>query len=321
MKLSSKSYTSLERCLSEQFINESEETLLNRNSLDQKIIQTNNKTKLKNFWNWFGDSKVVDDKGRPLVVYHGSRFKDIIKSFDPKHGFNINAVYFSSSPHVAAHWSGTSTNSFLAEEKLKDKINNATTEKQLLTILNKELADGKIKLEKIKDNEFDQYGYQYRISDGISSAPLGYKNPDVENDYFYPADRRYGMDEVHRNSVEELRKEALYAIERMEKKLYSTGRTYHCYLKIENPLIINADGNSYHSIPFNGKRTNTETIASYAFENNYDGVIIYNVYETDLENQKCDDYIVFDGKQIKNIKNSGKFSLTSDNMFESKNIL
>lgn len=25
------------------------------------------------FWKWFGDSKVVDAKGRPLVVYHGTR--------------------------------------------------------------------------------------------------------------------------------------------------------------------------------------------------------------------------------------------------------
>lgn len=25
---------------------------------------------LRNFWNWFGDSKVVDSQGRPLVVYH-----------------------------------------------------------------------------------------------------------------------------------------------------------------------------------------------------------------------------------------------------------
>jgi hypothetical protein len=24
------------------------------------------------FWRWFGDSKVVDDQGRPLVVYHGT---------------------------------------------------------------------------------------------------------------------------------------------------------------------------------------------------------------------------------------------------------
>jgi len=25
-----------------------------------------------NFWNWFGDSKVVDNQGKPLVVYHGT---------------------------------------------------------------------------------------------------------------------------------------------------------------------------------------------------------------------------------------------------------
>ena len=28
---------------------------------------------LRNFWRWFGDSKVVDAEGRPLVMYHGSR--------------------------------------------------------------------------------------------------------------------------------------------------------------------------------------------------------------------------------------------------------
>lgn len=27
---------------------------------------------IRNFWNWFGDSKVVDEQGRPLVVYHGT---------------------------------------------------------------------------------------------------------------------------------------------------------------------------------------------------------------------------------------------------------
>lgn len=28
-----------------------------------------------NFWRWFGDSKVVDKQGRPLVVYHGTTVK------------------------------------------------------------------------------------------------------------------------------------------------------------------------------------------------------------------------------------------------------
>lgn len=30
---------------------------------------------LRNFYKWFGDSKVVDDQGRPLVVYHGTNEK------------------------------------------------------------------------------------------------------------------------------------------------------------------------------------------------------------------------------------------------------
>ena len=34
---------------------------------------------IRNFWKWFGDSKVVDDQDRPLVVYHGS--KSDIKKF------------------------------------------------------------------------------------------------------------------------------------------------------------------------------------------------------------------------------------------------
>jgi hypothetical protein len=37
----------------------------------------------KNFKNWFGDSKVVDSKGKPLVVYHGTGNLEGIKSFDP----------------------------------------------------------------------------------------------------------------------------------------------------------------------------------------------------------------------------------------------
>ena len=38
---------------------------------------------LTNFWRWFGDSKVVDEQGRPLVVYHGTKAQ-----FDE---FNINS--------------------------------------------------------------------------------------------------------------------------------------------------------------------------------------------------------------------------------------
>jgi len=40
------------------------------NSNGQPIAQT--EEGVRNFWAWFGDSKVVDDQGRPLVVYHST---------------------------------------------------------------------------------------------------------------------------------------------------------------------------------------------------------------------------------------------------------
>lgn len=33
----------------------------------------------QNFWNWFRNSKIVDDKGNPLVVYHGTNDKSFNK--------------------------------------------------------------------------------------------------------------------------------------------------------------------------------------------------------------------------------------------------
>lgn len=41
-----------------------------KNSDGQPIAKS--EPALRNFWKWFGDSKVVDENGRPLVVYHGT---------------------------------------------------------------------------------------------------------------------------------------------------------------------------------------------------------------------------------------------------------
>lgn len=62
---------------------------LNSNGL--RIAQTEDG--IRNFWRWFGDSNVVDSKGRPLVVYHGT--KADIRAFDPaRTGTASDAGYF-----------------------------------------------------------------------------------------------------------------------------------------------------------------------------------------------------------------------------------
>lgn len=65
------------------------------NSLGKPIVPDNTAIKLENFWTWFGNSKVVDNQGRPLVVYHKSPNKDIT-TFKPNlaQGWG-KGVYFS----------------------------------------------------------------------------------------------------------------------------------------------------------------------------------------------------------------------------------
>lgn len=46
------------------------ETLPNENNYGKAIAYTTDA--LRNFWGWFKGSKVVDSKGRPMVMYHGT---------------------------------------------------------------------------------------------------------------------------------------------------------------------------------------------------------------------------------------------------------
>lgn len=72
-----------------------------RNSNGQQIAATLEATEA--FWRWFGDSKVVDDTGRPLVVFHGT--DQDIAEFNAKGGtgktFETGA-FFTSNPHTAS---------------------------------------------------------------------------------------------------------------------------------------------------------------------------------------------------------------------------
>ena len=60
---------------------------------------------VRNFWRWFGDSRVVDAQGRPLVVYHGTAAD--IEKFSYEFVGNGNdqygsGFYFTTSPNTAS---------------------------------------------------------------------------------------------------------------------------------------------------------------------------------------------------------------------------
>jgi hypothetical protein len=65
------------------------------------------------FKQWFGDSKLVDEAGEPLVVYHGSRFSRGFEAFDPTRqgstsdaGFLGKGFYLTTKLRTAAYYAG-----------------------------------------------------------------------------------------------------------------------------------------------------------------------------------------------------------------------
>lgn len=78
------------------------------NSKGQPLAQT--EEGVRNFWRWFGDSKVVDAEGKPLVVYHGTTAD--IEAFDPeragqeKYSDWGKGTYFTPSADTANYYRG-----------------------------------------------------------------------------------------------------------------------------------------------------------------------------------------------------------------------
>lgn len=72
-------------------LNETQEiSVINQNHNGQQIAS--DKALLTKFWDWFDGSATVDDKGRPIVFYHGSPYK--FDKFKTKHTFLSTSVNF-----------------------------------------------------------------------------------------------------------------------------------------------------------------------------------------------------------------------------------
>lgn len=86
----------------------------------------------ENFKAWFGDwetypqhaSKVRDENGKPLVVYHGTQRPDRVGyKFDPKRATSGPMQYFTSDPEVASNYAkGKKDNSIGTEEDYADRF-------------------------------------------------------------------------------------------------------------------------------------------------------------------------------------------------------
>ena len=246
---------------------------------------------------YFKDSFVKNLYGELLRVYHGTRADSKFTVFNPNTGTNIDAVYFTDTPSVASHWGGTGRRITQEQyDSLTSKLEKANTVRQVLNVINNANIGTKHTITAgYKDKNLGTYFREETIYEGddypTSSGPLGYSKDRIN---FY---------DEKGNPIDALEKMKEIAQRELDYAYFKNG-TYYSYLNITNPLFVNANGRPYWQIDFEGKKVNTETIASIAKERGYDGVIIRDVLETDYENQLTNDYIVFSPEQIKDIDNS-----------------
>lgn len=85
---------------------------------------------VRNFWKWFGDSKVVDNQGRPLVMYHGTD-KDFT-AFKPSKAGNLGpGIYFTPDAKQAEEYAKTHKGTRVVEVYLRAEnpllIDNSNT--------------------------------------------------------------------------------------------------------------------------------------------------------------------------------------------------
>jgi hypothetical protein len=269
-----------------------------RQQLNEKNI-TNN----YNFKRWFGESKVVDNDDKPLVVYHGTSYD--IKEFDPEYGGdntlnNIGgAFYFTNMPEVALDYAKHSygvakdRNFIFSSDEEKKKIGDYAEKEGLLNVIAVYL---KIENPLVLSSE-DGY-----VDTEKSDRYVNFlKNPTAQTDeelwmeFYEKAKYRKNDIEIYHEEIIEKAKEIF-------------------------------DKESEDDIT---KEEFEEAIDEYVMETGafdkelptYDGIIWYNVYDMITTESAFvqNVYIALHPNQIKSAtKNNGNFNLYKNNIYEYK---
>lgn len=221
---------------------------------------------IRNFYAWFGDSKVVDADGRPLVVYHGTsadfdsfsteKLGESTKAASAKKGF-----FFTSSPMVASSYAiAYSAPEF--SKKHQEKIYLAKKARFRVAAAEKEL---------------EAYGWGEYIIASESERKL------IDKDL------------VGRPNAQAAAKEYLAALdELLASQIEDGANILPVYLKIENPAVLDYEGDHYRDVTYASHLTK-------AISSGNDGAILKNTFDAvnPTYSEMMDVYVAFSPTQIK----------------------
>ena len=231
---------------------------------------------LRNFWNWFGDSKVVDRKGRPVVMYHGTnaKFDTFNKEYlgGTDYGFYGSGFYFHPMKKFAKTYGKNVLSVYLKADKIFDFSGfTFNSDKQL------QLLDD---LGVLDENDSKTVKKYIDFYNKFESSVKTYKTT-----YEYEG-KTYDRWHAEYNGMEHDTGYLLNPTEEIVKQQLIT--KYNLLPEIESNLMKKYSGDMSKALQKQG----------------YDGII------AGME------YIVFEPNQIKSTENRGTFSPDTGNIYQ-----
>ena len=283
----------------------------------------------KAFKDWFGDwennpseaSKVVDENGEPLVVWHSgmSEIKDntfrnkVITTINKKEEWITNKSiedyikegYIISEEDIAKYNEGKDV------EISKPNAIYASSERDVSNSYTKKSYEASIEFDDEVENRAEQraeewsneeYGLYLNFLKTTRDKELASKMTDEEMSKRHPEGRAKFISPTNPYKYQD-------TVIGTELALFSA---------IKNPLIADAHNSNWNDILFNGETYTTRTLEEYARNNGYDGVIVKNVLDIGpygrLEANKFSTIVaVLNPNQVKSAtSNTGAFSKSND---------
>lgn len=258
-------------------------------------------TKSAAFKEWFGDSKVVDEDGKPLVVYHGTRSVFDIFDKDQKGKASTGAkvgFWFTETETFAKSfaediWYGDEKKSIVMPVYLSMKnpkiYEPKIIEKEAKQKINEKIKSIKNDIKELTEQRNEEFAKTYSWA--------GMK---IFNDKIEKMDKKLKKAE---NDYAELRYNDSY--EQFKTDIY----------KIENR---GAEDANFGGIGMVLKNNDTvEKFVEQLKKQGYDGIIIKDTsYDTASAGTETNtQYAAFESSQIKSVNNKGSFDVNSPNIY------
>ena len=256
-----------------------------------RLVVTDPLIRESNFRHWFGDSKVVDEEGKPLVFYHGSRadipaFRNTRNShlgfhFGTADASNdrLNMTYENDAPQFEQYYED------LREEPWRKKTYQ-------------ELRDYEEQLRK-KTPEVPKDELARRLNEDVNAAMEWFGS------YQY---QPTAAEQERLQMLQQKEKESRIPVQRFGPK----ANTLPVNLSVRRPLRLPDVGNwgSVKEIkkvlPWGSNAKTLKEIQAEIQERGYDGIIYKNKVEDYILGN--DSYLIFEPTQIKSIHNRGTYN-------------